>query len=318
MPALSCPPDAPRLAAADVAALLDVPLAEVHRSFPGGRLPHDLRYLPLAADERDATILRVLRALGEGAAAKAGPARRERWEEGWGEHLAAVEREGFRPELLAPRYFRPDVVRLDGGFVHPLAPSFEHDAFAVLRRLVFARWLRDVASVVELGCGTGMNLVALLDQFPELTVVGGDWARASQELLRLAARDTGRRIAGVFFDMFHPEKSDAVAIDGRTAVLTVHALEQLGREFQPLLDWLVARAPARCVHIEPLVELYDPDRLVDHLAREYHRQRGYLEGWVGAVRALADAGRAEILVERRVRFGSLFHEAYSLLVWRPV
>jgi hypothetical protein len=45
---------------------------------------------------------------------------------------------------------------------------------------------------------------------------------------------------------------------------------------------------------------------------QYHKKRGYLEGYLEAV---INSG-AEILELKRNHFGSLYHDAYSVLVWR--
>lgn len=301
---------------AAVAAGFGCDAATLASVLPDGRLPHDFAHRAVVGAERDAVILRVLRTLAEGAGAVAGPERLGRWESGWDENLQAVRREGFRPDLLEPRYFRADVARWNGGYVVPEQPRFEHDLFGVLRRLVFATWCADADTVVELGCGTGANLVALAAQCPGVTGIGGDWTTASQGLLAEAARATGHRLRGVRFDMFHPAQA-GLRLDRDTVVLTVHALEQLGTRFQPLLDWLVAAGPRRGVHVEPILELYDDAQLLDVLARDYHRRRGYLDGFLPALRRLADVGRIRIVAERRVRLGSLFHEAYSIVVWEP-
>lgn len=302
--------DTATLAAGEVARVFGVGVEDV------APLEREFRYVRLAGHARDAVLARVRRTLAEGTGAVAGPERQARWERGWEENLAAVRREGFRADLLVPRYFRPDVLRWDGAYVAPESPSFEADLFAVLRRAVFARWCVDAPRVVELGCGTGANLVALTAQRPDVVAVGADWAEASQALLAEAARASGRRLSGVRFDMFHPEEA-ALALDADTVVLTVHALEQLGGGFGPLLEWLVAGRPRRVVHVEPIVELYGDDPL-DVLAREYHRRRGYLVGFLPALEALAAAGRIRLRTVHRARFGSLFHEAYSLVVWEPV
>src|SRR5258707_14365208 len=87
-------------------------------------------------------------------------------------------------------------------------------------------------------------------------------------------------------------------------VLTVHALEQVGAGWQPFVDFVIARRPRLCVHLEPLVELYETAPL-DDLARRYHRKRRYLDGFVPAIKALAAHGRAEILTLRRTAFSGL-------------
>jgi hypothetical protein len=261
-------------------------------------------------------VLRVLRTIADGPGAVAGPSRQARWESGWRENLDAVRRDGFAPAHLAPRYFRPDVVRWNGEYVEPEEPLFEQDLFGVVRRVVFASWCADAARVVELGCGTGANLVALTEQFPTIAAIGADWTESSQALLAEAARATGRTLRGVRFDMFHPHRT-ALPVDHDATVLTVHALEQLGNGFGPLLQWLVERRPRRVIHVEPIVELYDGGLLIDALARDYHRRRGYLDGYLPALERLAAEDRIRLRAVRRVRFGSLHHEAYSLIVWEP-
>lgn len=95
------------------------------------------------------------------------------------------------------------------------------------------------------------------------------------------------------------------------AVVTFHALEQLGKNFRPFLNFLLEAKPKVIIHVEPLIELYE-DNLLDYLAVQYHRKRGYLEGYLEAV---INSG-AEILELKRNHFGSLYHDAYSVLVWK--
>ena len=174
--------------------------------------------------------------------------------------------------------------------------------------------LRPGLRVLEAGCGTGRHLRALSERFPDKDLVGLDWTAASIELLALLATRERRRLRGVRFDMLAPA-TDADVPEG-AAVYTVHALEQLGERFGAFLDWLLARRPAVVVHHEPIVEWYDPDLELDHLAIAYHHRRGWLHGWWPALRALADAGRIEILTARRLHYGDAYTEG-SLIVWRP-
>ena len=250
--------------------------------------------------------------------ASEGPEQWQRWEEGWGENLECIQREGYRRELLRPRYYRDDVVRYRGAYIQPLEPGFEAGVAERIRRVIFHEYLAGYPSIVEFGCGTGSNVVELLELFPAARLCGCDWAKASQEILRLIARDTGKSLQAVHFNMFAPELSDPVALGSDTAVLTVHTLEQLGTNFRPMLEFLLDRAPGLCLHIEPIVELYDPELLLDSLSVAYHRRRNYLDGFLEALRLEEATGRIEIVTAQRVRFGSLFHEGYSIVAWRPV
>ena len=112
--------------------------------------------------------------------------------------------------------------------------------------------------------------------------------------------------------------TDNVPFPEASGVITTLAMEQLGANFQPFLNYLLAKRPKVCVHLEPIVEFYSPSvNLLDALAAEYHRKRGYLEGFWPTLKELQNAGKVDILDARRLLFGSLYHEAYTVLVWRP-
>jgi hypothetical protein len=70
--------------------------------------------------------------------------------------------------------------------------------------------------------------------------------------------------------------------------------------------------------MEPILEFYDPKVLSDYLAIRYHMQREYLNGYYSWIKMQADAGRVEIVNSFRPGFGSLYHEGYGVVVWRPV
>ena len=76
--------------------------------------------------------------------------------------------------------------------------------------------------------------------------------------------------------------------------------------------------PALCVHVEPIVEWYDARTPFDEAARAFHKARGYWEGFPWRLHLLDQAGRIEILKQKRSGFGSLYLEGYSQIVWRPL
>jgi len=147
--------------------------------------------------------------------------------------------------------------------------------------------------VSEFGCGSGQNLKGLKGKLH-----GYDWAESAVKRVRAMGIHAER------FDMFNPSP-----IDLKGGVLTVHALEQLGDKFGPFLQFLMDKKPEICVHIEPIEELYE-DNLLDNLALSYHKKRGYLSGFLKAL-------KGKTIEVERTYVGSLFHEAYSVVVWRP-
>ena len=142
-------------------------------------------------------------------------------------------------------------------------------------------------------------------------------APAAVKLVDDTARQHGFKMRGRQFDFFAPD--DSLHVPEGAAVFTFCALEQVGSRFVPFVDFLLRKRPGVCVHLEPIFEFYRPDaNLADHLAAAFHRARDYLNGFHTHLEKLAGEGRIRILDARRLGFGSLFHEGYSVVVWQPV
>lgn len=275
----------------------------------------ELRGSVLTGAEREAQLLRALRASEDPALSCSGPHRAGDWERGWSENLRELHGDDGSLVTLMPKYNRHQVLRLQGDYLRVSDPAFEYAVYTALRHHCFQRWFRGVDGVAEFGCGTGTSLVLLAELLPQLELWGLDWAESSQRILEQIGARTGRTIHGRRFDMFAPD-ADFLLPPG-TAVLTSAAMEQLGAAHGPFVDYLLAQQPAICVHIEPIVELYRPDSLFDDVAIRYHRRRNYLSGFLPRLQRLAAAGRIELLTVQRTGFGSFHHEGYSLVVWRP-
>lgn len=298
--------------------MLGVAHAFARRSwrFAGGR-PWKGRYRHLSAAETADFQARARELLAAGAFHPVEADARAGWERGWGEILDRIEAEGFTAERLTPQYFRHDTLRLQGRYIRVEEDDFEYQIYLAIRAVLFRHYLRDIPHIVELGCGTGMNLLLLHRLFPQVRLTGADWVPASQALVERIAAETGAELTAAHFDMLSLEGAEALSLTPESAVVTLHALEQLGGAFAPLLDHLLAARPRLCLHLEPIAEFYDPANSFDALALEYHKQRNYLSGFHDAMVALQEAGKIDLLAARRLHFGSPYHEAYSLIVWRP-
>jgi hypothetical protein len=155
------------------------------------------------------------------------------------------------------------------------------------------------------------------DLFRGARLTGADWAGATLDILESLGRAMGREIHRVLYNMLDQSGRDDLPITRETDVLTVHALEQLGAKALPVVDWLVARRPRRCLHIEPIVDFYDAADPFDDIARRYHLARGYLQGLAPALTRAARENRISITGQGRVKLGNEFHEAYSYIAWEP-
>lgn len=302
----------------DIAHNLGIPLTVLPPALDLGPYVQGLRWRRPTAMERDADLLTVLKETERDDLIAVGTNDSSRWERGWGEVLARAREQGVSLEIFRPQYFKYDVVRYQGDYAHVSDKAFEYQLYQAYKALIIARYLpKDSANVIEYGCGTGSNLLQFSAQYPDTHFMGCDWARPSQELIGLMAQATGRHLSGARFNMLTLEGREATPLGSESAVLTLHSLEQLGANWGPLLDYWLAARPKIAIHIEPILELYDPDSLFDHVTIRYHQKRNYLSGFLPELQRRAAAGEIELLEVRRLGLGCLFHEGYSLIVWRP-
>lgn len=276
---------------------------------------YDFAYRYLSPAERDGVLLRILTELGR--FTKVGAHRSGIWESCWSDAKKTFIEANDSIVALDPVFMGAHpVVRMHGDYARPDDPRFETHWFRLTRKLVFARYLTGARKVFEFGCGSGFNLAAAAQMFPELELMGLDWSPSAVELIDRIGHSQGFNLKGRRFDFFDPDPG--VPVDSDTLVLTNAALEQTGDRFVTFAEWLLARRPRLVLSMEPILDFYDPDVLFDHMAVAYHTQREYLNGYYGWVRDRAAQGQVEIVEARRLGFGSLYHEAYSLLVWRPL
>ena len=275
----------------------------------------NFRYEIISGKEREAVFLRVLKAL-DSLSDVAGPHRKQRWEDGWSENLREFIASGYDINHLVPKFVKKaEVIRLDGEYIMPEDAEFETNFVTILRLWLFSHWFSDVQDIYEFGCGTAHNLVALAHLFPQKELFGLDWAKATLEIIRVLREELQYKISGRLFDLVHPDHS--FSLQPASGVFTIGTLEQIGKDFKPFIGYLIENRPHVCIHIETIYELYNPDILFDYIAVRYLEKRGYLQGLLTYLRELESAGNIEILALQRT-FGSLFHDGYSYVIWRPL
>jgi len=277
----------------------------------------DFNYELLTTASRDEIILDVLRHIDSEAPTKVGAQRSQLWERCWSENLQSFVSSEFELEKLVPKFIKPgQPIRLNQQYVMPRNDLFELCFFQVCRAYFGLKYFSDVKSLYEFGCGTGFNLVALGKLMPHLQLHGLDWSPSACEMVNLVGKHHDLHMTATRFDFFAPDNKMPVAPD--SAVMTMVALEQTGARHEAFIDSLLAKRPKICLHMEPLLDLYDENNLIDYLAMRYHQKRGYLSGLLPRLKELAVSGEIEILETRRMFFGSLYHEGYSFVVWRPL
>lgn len=277
----------------------------------------DFEYRVLTDEEHEEWLSRVLERIDSNELSTAGPAGKARWDKGWGENLDAFVSEGHDLSALVPKYYRSgQPLRLRQQFVVSDDPDFETKWYEIFRLWVFKTYLGEVDNIYEFGCGSGFNIATLAALYPDKKIHGLDWVEASKKIVDEMRRVHGSNTFGHVFDFFHPDRNLKIA--DNSAVVTIGALEQTGTNYGEFLQYLMDSAPTLIVHVEPIVEWYDPSVPVDEAAIRFHKKRQYWEGYPDRLYDLEKNGQIEILNKKRTFFGSLYIEGWSQLIWRPV
>jgi transketolase len=285
---------------------------EIRRFIEGTNFDYEI----VDGTERERLLLQIMETIDSGKLTESGPGKQIAWEKGWGENLIEFERSGNDLKTLIPKFVRKNqVMRMQGAFILPSNPDFESAMVHVMRDVLFRKYFSDVHSVFEFGCGTGLNLLHLAAIFPKKRFFGLDWAQSSCDIVNRLADTQKINLEGVKFDMFSPANDLHVTADD--GVFTIGALEQLGTSFGSFLSFLCQKSPAICIHFETMNELYTNPSLSDYLIKRYGNRRNYLDGFLSALKKLEQSKKVEILQIQRT-FGSLYHEGYSFVVWRPL
>lgn len=276
----------------------------------------NLTYRRLSQTERDAGLLKIVNAIHDPPVA-AGKNRLPQWEQGWAENLSALEK-NKSPDAVIPRYFgKHPLVRWHGDLAMPLTADFEYHILTILVEWALETWLADVGTIYEFGCGPGYHLLRARALFPDKQLVGLDWTQASQDILKkLVETGAATHLQGRRFNFFEPDST--LELGPGAGIYSVAALEQIGDNHETLIQYWLAKKPRVCVHLEPIDELLDEDRLLDRLSVICAHKRNYLRGFLPRLRELERQGRLTILRQQRTWTGSFFIEGHSLVVWKPL
>ncbi|MGD0335697.1 MAG: class I SAM-dependent methyltransferase [Candidatus Omnitrophota bacterium] len=275
----------------------------------------DFRYRKMDLARRDKIITGILKKIDSNTLSVAGRWRQSQWECGWSENLKEYTRT-HDAYSLTPKFIRPgQPLRLNRDFIMPRSNRFEFDFVDVLRRWLFSKYFRDKDVIYEFGCGSCQHLVVLSELFPEKQIIGLDWTFAAIKIIKKLTQLNKINLRGKHFNLFKPDFS--YKLSPNCAVFTVGTLEQLGRNFEPFLKYLRTNKVSVCLHLETIKELYDNGCLLDYLALKFDNKRGYLDGFLERLRELEKNKKIQILKVQRINFGSLYHDGYSLILWRP-
>jgi hypothetical protein len=272
-------------------------------------------YTICSRDKREELFLDAIKKCDSAALSVSGEHRKGDWIKGWNEVLQDFKTTNGDLKTLAPKYWHGDrPLRYLGNYIISNSNSFERDFVDVFRHWLYQKYFTDYKNVYEFGCGTGYDLTVMARLFPGKRFFGLDWVPQSQELLTSIAAKYGWPITGHNFDFFHPDNT--LKILPESTIYTSSALEQLGSNFEPFLDYLFKQKPELCINVECIAEYYDENRLFDYVALKYHKTRNYLNGFLTRLRQLEKEKKIDIIATRRTGFGSQYHEGLMYVIWK--
>lgn len=275
----------------------------------------NLDYDFITGPERDKVILQSLKHIKDDTQSIGADCRTEEWRKGWQENLDAYKRSNSLDSIV-PKFIRPNrFLRFRQDFIQPANEYFERDYCKLFQIWLFETYMAPYDTIYEFGCGSGFNLVCMADLFPDKCLVGTDFVDSSVNLINKIAETQGCNMSGYLFDMITPNLD--FKLEDNSCVLTFGALEQLAGKSESFIEYLIAQKVGLCVHVEPTIELYNPDNIVDYLAIQFHLKRGYSTGLLPFLRKKEERGEIDIKKVKRLYFGNHRMEGYTYMAWSP-
>lgn len=274
-----------------------------------------LSYRILGGVERDEEILNCIKRILSDTKVVGTPERHKVWEDGWNENLVEFSK-NYDTDMLKPKFFRSYLpLRLKGELIKSDNPNFQIEMDLLIKRCLFEKYASLSKNIYEFGCGTGYNLVMLGDMYPEKQLFGMDFTDSTVKILDLLKEKIGYRIEGRRFDFCNPDNN--LQIEKGSVVFTFAALEQIGNRASGFIDYLISQGVERVVHLEPILELYDENNLLDFLAKWFHEKRGYLSGLLPYLQELEGKSLIKIEKIQRCHSGDHNNESHTIIVWSP-
>jgi hypothetical protein len=274
---------------------------------------NNFRFRKADAGEVENALIRYIQFLLEDKKVS-GPGYKEHWEDGWRENLNKFLASKNLQDLLPLFVRKGGLIRFKQNWIQAEDPEFETSFVYVLRDILYRAHFSHSSSLWEFGCGTGLNLVHANSLFPDKQLIGCDWATSAVDIINTLSITLSPKFTGILFDMFNPDTRVLNTILPNSSLLTIGAMEQLGTNFYPFLDFILKSNFKRIVHVETSYEYYDRNLLFDFLAMKYIEKRGWLIGYFSELTRLQEKGVIRIIDQRKT-FGSFFHDGYSITVW---
>jgi len=242
--------------------------------------------------------------------------RRQIWYNGWIEVLEEF-RKTKSAESLIPKFIRTgEIVKYRQKYIRPEDPYFELNVLKMIQVFLSEEYLKDCDHIYDFGCGSGINTIAFCQLFPDKKIHSFDFVDSAIELVKEIAKEYKFKIDTHLFDLTQPDY--AIKIQPNSAVLTMGSIEQIPGKIKPFFQYLLKNKPKICIHMEPVVDIYDHSNPIDCLAYKFHMKRGHPSELLSYLQELENERKIKDLNVIRSTFGAKFSEGYTFIIWRSV
>lgn len=273
----------------------------------------DFRYEYMSETESNDIILKVLKRIDSGTLSKTG--NKDVWEKGWSENLEMIKKTNDISSLI-PKYTNSSrVCRFNGKYIKTVNTNFEFNVLEIFRMWA-SQYLISCESIFEFGSGSGQNLISLVKLFPNKVIHGLDWTKTSVEIINEINDKFGYSIYSHIFDLYDPDYD--LVISENSGIITIGCMEQIYFNYKNFVDFLLWKRPNVIIHLEPILEFYDDNNLLDYLSIKFHTQRNYLLGYYTYLKKLEFEKKIRIIKENKSIFGNMFNNLWSILIWEII
>ena len=215
-----------------------------------------------------------------------------------------------------PQYYNKNIFRYKGKFYKSKNETIEADFVHFLIKTSLEDFIKQDSTIIELGCGTGHNLVHLHEKYPDINYVGFEYAKSGVDLIKKYSSDFNLNIKAFQIDYYNCEGlGEFINKIKNPLIFTCASLEQVGTNWQFIMKELLKIKSTKIINIEPFSEIYLTSNKNELSALAYHHARGYLSGFATFLEFLFLQNKINIIEKHRTKFGTTYHEPYNVLIW---
>jgi len=246
---------------------------------------------------------------------------REYEKEKWGPLLDGLGKNGFQlrqADRCALAGCDPQPCWVNGEL--KVLPALK--ALLVYRQLVQQKLLphlHNATALVELGAGYGAIILWLAKQpaFKNLPCFAGEFAKSGRELIQKISVSEKLSVTSGTCDFFDPNITD-LKIPPGALIFTSMSCCCLPKLPSTLFRKLSGFKPSSVVHLEPIVEHFDPSSLMGLLQQQYIAENDYNRNFLALLRAGEKSGLLKVVKNSPMVFGMNPLLPCSLLAWKPL